>query len=304
VVIKSEMGLAGPTRPLAASSPPGPDAAPKSRLGLLGAVAELWRARELTGNLVRRDLKVRHRGTFLGLLWSLATPMLIVGLYWFIFTFIFKQSPAKDVARPDGQKPIFAIYFFAGLTMWNFFSSAVGASTGSVTGAGYLLNKVYFPKAILPLSTVLSSLVTFAFEFLVLLAAATVTLGVPSVHLLWAPVILGIAVLLAFGFALLLSAVTVFLRDVAHFVGVFMQLWFWGTPVIYSLQFVADRPGLVRLLELNPVTGIVVSFRNIVVLGHAPAFRLLAYDAAFAVLMLGVGAAAFGRWQRVFSEVV
>ena len=118
------------------------------------------------------------------------------------------------------------------------------------------------------------------------------------------PLILAVGVVLAFGFALLLSAVTVLLRDVAHFVGVFMQLWFWGTPVIYSLQLVADRPGLVRLLELNPVTGLVVSFRNVVVLDHAPAFRLLAYDAAFAVVVLAVGAWAFGRWQRLFSEIV
>jgi len=83
-----------------------------------------------------------------------------------------------------------------------------------------------------------------------------------------------------------------------------MQLWFWGTPVIYSLRFVAGRPGLVRLLELNPVTGLVVSFRNIVVLDHPPALGLLAYDAAFAVAALAVGAWAFGRWQRVFSEIV
>jgi ABC-type polysaccharide/polyol phosphate export permease len=312
------MGLAGPPRPLTRTSPqvtgPPPHAggtppkaaggASRGRQGLPAAVTELWRARELTANLVRRDLKVRHRGSFLGMLWSLATPLLIVALYWFIFTFIFKQSPAADVARGDGQKPIFAIYFFAGLTIWNFFSSAVGASTGSVTGAGYLLNKVYFPRPILPLSTVLSSLVTFFFEFAVLLCAATISLGMPSVDLLWAPVIVAIAAVLAFGFALLLSAVTVFLRDVAHFVGVFMQLWFWGTPVIYSLQFVAGRPGLVRLLKLNPVTGLVVSFRNVVVLDHPPALRLLAYDAGFAVVMLGLGAWAFGRWQRVFSEIV
>jgi ABC-type polysaccharide/polyol phosphate export permease len=304
VVIKSEMGLAGPPRPLTRTSPPAPGGTSHRRSGLRGAIAELWRARELTANLVRRDLKVRHRGSFLGMLWSLATPLLIVALYWFVFTFIFKQSPATDVPRPDGQRPLFAIYFFAGLVIWNFFSTAVSASTGSVTGAGYLLNKVYFPRSVLPLSTVLSSLVTLGFEFAVLLGAAVISLGVPSVELLWAPVIVGIAALLAFGFALFLSAVTVLLRDVAHFVGVFMQLWFWGTPVIYSLRFVADRPGLVRLLQLNPMTGLVVSFRNIVVLAHGPAFRLLAYDAAFASAMLAVGAWAFGRWQRLFSEIV
>ena len=303
MVIKSELGLTGPPRPTT-SDPAAPQSGTaRAKPGIRAAIRELWSARELTANLVRRDLKVRHRGSFLGMLWSLATPLLMVGLYWFIFSFIFKQPVATDVPRPDGQKPAFAIYFFAGLVMWNYFSTAVSASTGSVTGAGYLLNKVYFPRAILPLTSVLSSLVTFAFELSVLLIAVVIAFGAPSPHLLWMPLILAVGVVLAFGFALLLSAVTVLLRDVAHFVGVFMQLWFWGTPVIYSLQLVADRPGLVRLLELNPVTGLVVSFRNIVVLDHAPAFRLLAYDAAFAVVILAVGAWAFGRWQRVFSEI-
>ena len=304
MVIKSALGLPGPVRPLTSTVPQGRSGRLKSKSGLRAALTELWRARELAGNLLRRDLKVRHRGTVLGMVWSLATPLLIVGLYSFVFTFIFRQAPVEDVARADGQVPMFAVYFFAGLTIWNFFSGAVAASTGSITGAGYLLNKVYFPRAILPLSTVLSSLVTFAFEFAVLLIAVLVTLGLPSPHILWAPVILGVAALLTFGFALVLSAVTVFLRDTAHFVGVFLQLWFWGTPVIYSLQFVKGHPGLVDLLKLNPLTGLVVSFRNIVVLDQAPAFRLLAYDAAFAVVLLALGAWAFGRWQRVFSEIV
>lgn len=272
--------------------------------GLRSALRELLQARELLGNLVTRDLKVRHRGTVLGMLWSLTTPLLIVGLYYFVFTFIFRQSPVKDLARPDGHGVPFAVYFFAGLTMWNFFSGSVGASTGSVTGSGYLLNKVYFPRAILPISSVLSSLVTFAFEFAILLVASLVVVGLPSFHLLWAPVILLVVATFAVGLALLLSAVTVFLRDTAHFIAVFMQLWFWGTPVIYSLGFVSERPGLVQLLKLNPLTGAVVSFRNVVVLNHAPNFKLLAYDAVVAVVTLVIGAWVFQRWQRMFSEIV
>lgn len=271
--------------------------------GLRGGVREIFRARELLGNLVSRDLKVRHRGTFLGMLWSLTTPLLIVALYYFVFTYIFRQPLVDDLTRPDGRDVPFAVTFFAGLTLWSFFSNSVGASTGSVTGSGYLLNKVYFPRAILPISTVLSSLVTFGFEVAILLVATLAVVGLPSLHLLWAPVILLIVAVFALGLSLLLSAVTVFLRDTAHFVSVFMQLWFWGTPVIYSLGIVS-RPGLVRLLELNPLTGAVVSFRNVVVLNRPPTFGLLAYDAAVAVVTLAVGAWVFQRWQRVFSEIV
>jgi ABC-type polysaccharide/polyol phosphate export permease len=98
--------------------------------------------------------------------------------------------------------------------------------------------------------------------------------------------------------------VNVFLRDTAHFLAVFVQLWFWGTPIIYSLRFVSRRPGLARLLKLNPMTGTVVSFRNVVVLNHAPSFKLLAYDVGCALVALVIGATVFARFQRTFSEIV
>ena len=267
-------------------------------------VRELWRTRELISNLVRRDLKVRHRGTFLGMLWSLTTPLLTVGLYYFVFKVILGAQPVDDYPRPDGNAIPFAVYFFAGLTIWNFFASSVGQAAGSVVGAGYLLNKVYFPRAILPLSVVLSSLVTFGFELCVLMVSVVLVVGPPSAHLLWIPVIVAIAAVLSYGLALILATLTVFLRDVAHFIGVLLQLWFWATPIIYSLQFVAARSGFSRVLKLNPMTGIVVAFRDVVVLNHAPPFRLLAYDAVVAVVMLAVGAYVFSRSQRLFSEIV
>ncbi|MDQ4133780.1 MAG: ABC transporter permease [Actinomycetota bacterium] len=267
----------------------------------LASVRELVAARELIANLVRRDLKVRHRGTFLGMLWSLTTPLLIVGLYYVIFTFLIPTF-LNDNVRTDGQVVPFALSFFGGLTVWNFFSSSVTASTSSVVGSGYLLSKVYFPRAILPLSAVLSAGVTFCFEFAVLSVVTLLVVGLPGVHILWLPLIAAVVFGLASGLALLLSVITVFLRDVAHFVGVLMQLWFWATPIIYSLEDVSSR--LIRLLELNPMTGVVVSFRNVVLLGRAPDFGLLAYDAAVAVALLVGGALAFGRGQRLFSEIV
>ena len=284
--------------------PPRKAAAGTQEKGLAHSVRELLGARELTANLVRRDLKVRHRGTFFGMLWSLTTPLLVVAIYYFVFKLVFKSSPAEDLPRPDGNPVPFALYFFCGLTLWNLFATSVSASTTSIVGSGYLLHKVYFPRAILPLSTVLSALITFGFEFAVLLIATLVVVGSPSLHMLWVPVILAITVALCLGMAFLLGTVTVFLRDVAHFVGVALQLWFWATPIIYSLRFVADRPGIVFGLKLNPLTGLVLSFRNVVLLNRGPSFRLLAYDAAVAFGVLALGAWLFARRQRTFSEMV
>ena len=256
-------------------------------------------ARELVVNLVRRDLKVRHRGTVLGMLWSLTTPLLLVGLYYCIFKFILHASPV-----PDAKDIPFAVFFFCGLTLWNLFNNSVGAATSSVVGAGYLLRKVYFPRAILPLTAVLSSLVTFGFEMIVLLLAVLVFVGLPGIEFVWVPVIVLIVAMLAYGLGMLLAAVNVFFRDVAHFVGLFMQMWFWGTPIIYSMAYVADRPTFARLLELNPMTGPVVSFRNVVILHRPVELGLLAYSGACAVLLLAVGGYVFHRQQRLFSEIV
>lgn len=286
-----------------AGLPPPPPPLSRSKRAR-AAILEVVRARELTTSLVRRDLKVRHRGTFLGMLWSLTTPLLVVGLYYLVFKFIIQAKPATDATRPDGEMVPFAIYFFAGLTIWNLFSTSVNTSTGSVVGSSYLLRKVYFPRAILPLSTVLSALVTFSFEFAVLMVATLVTVGVPSVHLLWVPVIVLIVAIFAYGLGLFVSAITVFLRDVEHFIGIFMQLWFWGTPIIYSLDYVAKHPGFVRVLKLNPMTGVAVSFRNVTVLNRPPEFRLLAYDLVFGLVVLLIGAFVFRRWQRLFPEIV
>ena len=254
-------------------------------------------------NLVRRDMKVRHRGTFLGMLWSLTNPLLIVGLYWFIFTFIFKAAPNAGAMRPDGTSVPFALYLFGGLVIWGLFSTSAGSSATSIIGSGYLLGKVYFPRAILPLSTVLSAMVTFGFELAVLIFITIVLVGPPSFYFLWLPVIVAVAAVFSFGVGLLLATVTVFLRDVVHFVGVFLQLWFWGTPILYSIEFL-EGSRMARIVELNPMTGVVLSFRNVVVLNRPPTLGLLAYDAVVAVVVLVIGAWAFGRYQKLFSEIV
>ena len=282
-----------------------PDAARRTRAGSVrGELVDLVRSRELLSNLVLRDLKVRHRGTFLGMLWSLANPLLTVGLYYVVFKYILGALPVNDLPRPDGARVPFAIYFFCGLTLWNFFSGSLISATGSVVGSSYLLRKVYFPRSILPLSAVLSSLITFGFEFAVLLVTVVLFVGLPTATFLWVPAIVLVVGVLGFGFALLLAAATVFLRDVAHFIGVLLQLWFWSTPVVYSLMFIAERTDIARLVKLNPMTGAIISFRNVVLLGHGPDFELLGYSLAFGLVMLGIGYAVFHRCQRLFAEIV
>jgi len=282
---------------VAITSPDRPRSAP-TRLFSLDP-RQLAQARQLTADLVRRDLKVRHRGTFLGMVWSLTNPLLVVGLYYVVFTYLLKGAVVRDAPSVP-----FALYLFCGLTVWNLFANAVTSAPGSVTGSGYLLRKIYFPRAILPLATVLSALVTFAFETVVLVAVTVLFVGVPGPEVLWLPLVVAIVVVFAYGAALFLSALTVFLRDVAHFIGIFMQLWFWATPIIYSLKQFENRPSVGRVLHLNPMTGVVVSFRNVVLLGRGPELGLLAYDALWAVGLMAIGLWTFNHWQKLFPEIV
>ncbi|QTE30225.1 ABC transporter permease [Pengzhenrongella sicca] len=256
-------------------------------------------ARQLLKNLVRRDLKIQHRGTILGALWSLITPLLQVAVYTFVFTVIMPSSPVADA----GDTP-FAVYLFVGLVMWNLLQNGVLAGTGSVLGSGYLLQKVYFRREILPLTSVLSAGVTFLWEMAVAIIVVTIFVGPPGWQIVFLPLLVLITATLAFGIAALLSAAAVFFRDVQHFIGIAIQMWFWATPVIYSLTIIEDRPSLLKIIQLNPMAGILVSLRNILIMHTMPDWKLLGYAAVVSVFFLVVGLAVFRRNERMFAEMI
>jgi lipopolysaccharide transport system permease protein len=269
------------------------------RSNVKSTLQEYRAARQLLLNLVRRDLKIQHRGTVLGALWSLITPLLQVGVYTFVFTVIMPASPVRDA----GNAP-FAVYLFIGLTIWNLFQNGVISGTGSVLNSGYLLQKVYFRREILPLTSVLSATVTFLWEFGVALVVTIIFVGFPGWQIVYVPLIVLVTVVLAFGFAALLATAAVFFRDVQHFIGIAMQLWFWATPVIYSLNILETRPNLMNIIQLNPMAGILVSLRNVLIMHASPDWKLLGYAAVVAVVFCVVGLAVFRRNERVFAEMI
>ncbi|WP_168216866.1 ABC transporter permease [Cellulomonas sp. Y8] len=282
-----------------ASRPPRSGAEPTRKERFATTVLEYRAARELLRNLVRRDIKIQHRGTALGALWSLITPITTVAIYTFIFTVIMPASPVRDA----GNVP-FAVYLFVGLTIWNLMQNGAIGGTSSVVGAGYLLSKVYFRREILPLTSVLSAFVTFLWEFGVALIVVVVVVGIPSWHVVFVPLIVLVAMLLAFGIGLLLSTAAVFFRDVQHFIGIFMQMWFWGTPIIYSLNLLEHRPTFLNIVQLNPMTGVVVSLRNVLLMDAAPDWKLLGYGAVVGLVLVVVGFVVFRRNERLFAEMI
>jgi ABC-type polysaccharide/polyol phosphate export permease len=261
-------------------------------------------AREITTALVRRDLVSRYRRTALGLLWSLAPPVFTVATYYFLFVTIAGTSPAPGIARADGTIVPQYVWMSTGVVAWTLFSTSVGLAARSIVFAGAVLKSLAFPRSALPLTSVLSSLVGFAFEFVVLLALIIIAVGPPNAQMLWLPVIVLVIAAFAFGLGLALAALTVFVRDLGELISLVLRLWMLGTPVVFSLELIADNPALTRAIELNPMTGLIIAFRNVVLMNAAPDFGLFLYSTFVTAVVVAIGWVVFHRWQRLFPELV
>ncbi|MEM9606569.1 MAG: ABC transporter permease [Actinomycetota bacterium] len=228
-----------------------------ARLGVVGQIREVIRYRELLLGLVRKELKVKYKDSTLGFLWSLLNPALSLGVFYVVFQ-IFLGAGI----------PAFAIFLLCGLLVWNLFSASLAGATGSVTAAGGLVNKVYFPRVILPLAAVGAAVVHFFLQGIVLVAALMVTRY--DVELTWLP-LLALAfvatVALATGFAIMLSAVNVYARDTQHILELSLLAWFWLTPIVYPVDLVITQTEARSVPDwlylLNPIVPLVMTFQRV-----------------------------------------
>ncbi|MEM9714242.1 MAG: ABC transporter permease [Actinomycetota bacterium] len=228
-----------------------------ARLGIVGQIAEVVRYRELLGGLIRKELKVKYKDSTLGFLWSLLNPALSLAVFYVVFQ-IFLQAGI----------PAFSIFLLCGLLVWNLFSASLAGATGSVTSASGLVNKVYFPRVILPLAAVGAAVVHFFLQGIVLVAALAVTRY--DIEFSWLPLLVlafAATVSLGTGFAILLSAVNVYARDTQHILELSLLAWFWLTPIVYPVDLVAsqvaERSVPDWLYLINPITPLVMTFQRV-----------------------------------------
>lgn len=212
---------------------------------------ELWLYRELLFFLSWRDVTVRYKQAVLGVAWALIQPLLRL----VIFSFIFGR-----VARLDSEGFPYPIFLYAGMLPWQFFSEALNRSSGSVIGSSTLITRVYFPRLIIPLSSIGSCLADFLISFAIL-GGLMVYYGVlPGWGLLALPPLILAVMLAALGVGIFLSAMTVAFRDFKYVVPFALQIWMYLTPVVYPVRAIPERWRW--LLALNPMTGIVDGFRS------------------------------------------
>lgn len=253
---------------------------------------EIWLYRELLFFLTWRDVKVRYKQTVLGVLWAFIQPFLKL----VVFSVIFGR-----LAKIDSEGYPYPIFAFAGLLPWQFFSEALTQSSNSVVGSSNLITKVYFPRLIIPLSSVGASLVDFAISFVILFGLMFYYGILPTASMLLIIPLVIITILTALGAGILLSAWLVEYRDFRYVLPFALQLWMFLTPVIYPVKIVP--PAWRWLLALNPMTGLVDGYRS-AILGKPFAWDSLALSIVVATAIFVLGLYYFRRVEAHFADLV
>jgi len=258
-------------------------------------LAEAWQFRDLLFSLAGRDVRLRYKQTALGVAWVILQPLIAAALFAFVFGKIARLS--------SGDVPYF-LFAFAGMLAWNVFSTTLSKSSTCLIGNAQLISKVYFPRVILPLSTVPSALIDFAVALALLFVLMPVYGVVPSLGMLLLPVWLFLLLVLAVGSGLIASALTVSYRDVQYILPVVTQFLLYGSPIAYRL---AEVPARFRALYFfNPLTGLLEAFRwSLLGPGGGQLHSgYLAYSAAFSIALFLVGMVTFKNMERKFADVI
>jgi lipopolysaccharide transport system permease protein len=254
---------------------------------------EIWAHRELLFFLTWRDVKVRYKQTALGVLWAILQPLFMM----LVFTIFFGRLAGVD-SKVDVPYPLFA---FAGLLPWTFFANAVSNSGNSLVGSANLINKVYFPRLMIPAASVGASLVDLAIAFVILLGLMIYYGVAITWTVVMLPVLVVLATLLALGVGMWLSALNVKYRDIRYAIPFLIQLWMFVSPVIYPATMLPEKWRWV--LQLNPLTGIIEGFRA-ALFGHAFDWPALGFSTLVTLVILIYSAYAFRRMEKNFADIV
>ena len=243
--------------------------------------------RPLLKELVRRDLKVKYRRSFLGYVWSLLNPLLMMCVMTLVFSYMFRF----DI-------PNFPLYLITGQTLWAFFNESTNMSMYSVIQNGALIKKVYIPKFIFPISRILSSFVTMSFSLAAILIVLIFTKSPFYWTILLFPVPLFFLLLFSMGIGMVLSALSVYFRDITHLYGVVTLGWMYLTPIFYPVSALPEE--IIPVVQGNPMYSYITFFREIVLYGTVPESAVWLKCALISLGALVVGLAVFRKMQRNF----
>lgn len=255
-------------------------------------LSELWAYRELLFFLTWRDVRVRYKQAVLGMGWVVLQPLLMT-LVFTIFLGVIVRVPSDGVPYP--------IFAYAGLLLWTFFSGAISGSGNSLVGNAHLITKVYFPRLLVPLASILARMVDLLVALVMLIGLMIYFRVGVSTGLLMAPVMIVLLALLALGLGMWTSALNVKYRDVGLALPVFIQLWMFVSPVVYPLTLVPERWRL--LYSLNPLVGIIEGFRA-ALFGKSFNWQALGISAIVTLALLVYAGFVFKRREKTFADII
>lgn len=249
--------------------------------------AQVSRYRPLIRELVVRDLKVKYRRSFLGYVWSLLNPLLMMTVMTLVFSYMFRF----DI-------PNYPLYLICGQTLFSFFNESTSMAMYSVMQNGALIKKVYIPKYIFPISRVFSSFVTMSFSLVSILIVMLVTQAPFHWTILLFPIPLFLLLIFCCGIGLILSALAVYFRDITHLYSVLTMAWMYLTPIFYPISSIPAE--IIPVIESNPLTGYITFFRELVLYGTIPQPNLWWSCIGASAFVLIVGLWVFKKLQRNF----
>jgi lipopolysaccharide transport system permease protein len=250
----------------------------------------MWNYRELIRNLTLTEIKNRYQNTTLGFFWSILSPLLLAFILYFVFRNIFKSDQH------------YAVNLVVGIMVWRFFANGTSMCLSSVVNKSSLVTKVYIPRYILVLSTVLANVFTSFLEILILLPIIFVLDGhLPATAALF-PLLFVLYFWLVYGIGLALASLYVYFRDLSHIWEVLVNILFYCSPILYPMSAVPYE--LVPFYVLNPLTQIIIIYRDVMIVGVLPPLNSILIIIGFGALFFIVGGFAFQRLQRRFAEEI
>jgi len=255
---------------------------------------DLWVYRELVYFLTWRDLKVRYKQSVLGVLWAILKPFMTMVVFT-IFFGNFAKMPSDGVPYP--------IFAYTATLPWELFASAMSVASRSMVSSGSMISKIYFPRLIVPLASVMSALVDFFIGFIILIGMMIYYKIIPTIATLWLPLLILLALVTALGVGFWSSALMVRYRDVGYLMPFLTNIWMYITPVVYPASMIPEKWRLIYYL--NPMTGVVEGFRY-ALLGTTQSIStgMVLLSAAISLIILVTGLFYFRRMEKQFADMI
>lgn len=249
----------------------------------------LYDYRELLSNSVKKEIRGKYKGAWLGVLWSYLNPLLMLVVYSFVFSIIMRV-----------QIENYSMYLFTALIPWNFFVTSISQGSLSVIANGSILKKVYFPREIIPLSSVTANTVNFMVSCLIIFFFLAISGIGFSIYILFLPFVILIQYILLNGIVFFLSSMTVYARDLEHIISVILMAGIYATPIFYTLDMV---PGKFKpLIKLNPMTHVINGYRDVMFYKRMPNLKALGIILGVSILIFTLGYIFFKNTEKSFVE--